>query len=423
MVKNSYPRILVISPVKFNQQTGSGVTMGNLFRGWPLQSIAQIHSENWTEADTEICHHYYHLPYKQIRHQSRLRMAIETSRQITRFTFNRQETLLGHFVHRKALLSWCQRFNPDLIYTRPLDRPSFSIWLPIWLSKHLSTPTVTRILDDWPSRIEHDPVLLRRFYWRTFLQRNFKLLLRRSAINIGISEEMSKEFQIRYKTRFITYHNCVDFSEWQPEKQDHSSNDIFEIIYMGSVIKDKELQSLLDIKKVILNLSKRGYQIRFTVYGPERYAQVVREQIEVLPLIKFGGFFPVREKFKILKDADLLVLPINFDLSSRSYLGYSFQTKVPEYMASGTPILVYGPSQNPNIRYANEYNWAAIVDKRDMDFLNSTLERLINDQELRRNLGVRARKLAFQNHNADNIRPQFQQTLIDLATHKQDPYP
>ena len=46
----NFPRILIISPVNFNQQSGSGVTMGNLFRGWPLDAIAQINSSK-LEAD------------------------------------------------------------------------------------------------------------------------------------------------------------------------------------------------------------------------------------------------------------------------------------------------------------------------------------------------------------------------------------
>ena len=90
-------------------------------------------------------------------------------------------------------------------------------------------------------------------------------------------------------------------------------------------------------------------------------------------------------------------------------------------MASGTPILVYGPAKNPNVRYAKQYHWAVTVEKRDTDLLSRSIERLINDQELRRNLGKRARELAFQNHNADNIRPQFQQLLKDIANNQPKP--
>jgi len=118
----AHPRILVISPVKFNQQTGSGVTMGNLFRGWPINSIAQIHSENWTTPDFRVCQQYFYLPYLRIRQQSVNLTAKETLKQLTNYIIHQQQTLFGHFAHRKEILNWCRKFAPDLIYTRPLDR-------------------------------------------------------------------------------------------------------------------------------------------------------------------------------------------------------------------------------------------------------------------------------------------------------------
>ena len=149
-MKKSFPRVLVISPVKFNQQTGSGVTMGNLFSGWPLDSIAQIHTEDWTVADTSICENYYYLPYESIRSSSLLTTVKEMVWQTTRFLLHEQETLFGHFAHLNDLLKWSKAFAPDLIYARPLDRPSLSIWLPRCLSQQLRIPFITRILDDWP---------------------------------------------------------------------------------------------------------------------------------------------------------------------------------------------------------------------------------------------------------------------------------
>ena len=416
---NSYPRVLVISPVKFNQQTGSGVTMGNLFSGWPLDSIAQIHTEDWTVADTSVCEEYYHLPYERIRSSSSLTTAKEIVRQTTRFLFHQQETLLGHFAHLDDLLKWSKAFAPDIIYARPLDRPSLSIWLPRWLSQQLQIPYITRILDDWPARHEHDPIYLRRLYWQLFLRRSLQNLLHQATVNIGISEEMCAAFQERYQVEFIYFHNCVDFETWYPEKTDYSFEDTFDIVYMGTIKSDKELQSLIDLKEIILNLNAMGHDLRLSFYGPEEYAPTISKYLETDPVIKYSGFFPTAEKFQTLKKADLLVLPLNFDHRSTDYLGYSFQTKVPEYMASGTPVLVYGPAENPNVRYAASHKWAAIVDEQDKNLLADTLQKLVTNQGWREQLGRRARELALKNHNASTIRPKFHQTIRSAANAKQ----
>lgn len=410
-----YPRVLVISPVKFNQQTGSGVTMSNLFRGWPYDSIAQIHTENWTIADNTVCQQYFHLPYEKVRQSSMFSTVVNMYFQMTRYFLGQQQTLFGHLAHLDNLLDWSRKFAPDVIYARPLDRPSLSIWLPLSLSKKLNIPYMIRILDDWPSRHEHDPVLLRRFYWRLFLKKNLVTLIQKAAINIAISDEMSTAFQDRYKGSFTTFHNCVDFSSWQPEKQNYLAGDPFQIVYLGTVHRDKELISLLDLKDAILKLNSKGSNIQFTIYGPNTFAETISKYLEVSPVIRYGGFFPAEEKFTILKNADLLILPLNFDRRSTTYLGYSFQTKVPEYMASGTPVLVYGPADNPNVSYAQKYKWAAVVDKRETKLLRSTIKRLIADLEWRKDLGTRAREIAIMNHDAKIIRPRFQQLIKAVA--------
>ena len=411
----SFPRVLVISPVKFNLETGSGITMSNLFHGWPLDRIGQIYSENRTKPNLEACTHYFQLPYQNVRHASKTTMVTEMLRQTASFITHRQQTLLGHFAHLDELLPWVKHFNPDVIYARPLDRPSFSIWLPQWLSNKLSIPYITRFLDDWPRRHEQDTVFLRRFFWRLFFKKRLTSLLTHAAQNISISNEMSLAFQKRYQVSFTHFHNCIDFNAWEPEKSDHSSNKPFRLVYLGSVKEDKELQSLLDLKVSLLKLTEKGYEVQLELFGPPVYKKTITEQLESHPVVKYGGFFPHHEKFKVLKQADLLVLPLNFDERSKNYLGYSFQTKVPEYMASGTPTLVYGPTENPNVRYASAYQWAAVVNRRDDDLLQHTLQRLIESHTWRQELGQRARKLALANHDANTIRPKFQQLIREVV--------
>ena len=269
------------------------------------------------------------------------------------------------------------------------------------------------------ARHEQDPVWLRRLYWQLFLRQSLQSLFQQAAINIGISDEMCAAFQERYQAEFIYFHNCVDFETWYPEKFDYANKDTFEIVYMGTVKVDKELQSLVDLKDILLTLNSRGHNLRLSLYGPEEYTPIVSKYLETYPVIKYSGFFPAEEKFQTLKNADLLVLPLNFDQRSTNYLGYSFQTKVPEYMASGTPVLMYGPAENPNVRYATKYKWAAIVDKQDKNQLASTLQKLVTNQGWREQLGRRARELALKKHNANTIRPKFHQTIMKVVNTKQ----
>lgn len=411
----SYPKVLVISPVKFNQETGSGVTMSNLFKGWPLQKIAQIHSENYTTADLSVCNTYYDLPYYQIRKSNRITTFVEFSRQLFMYLQKGQVSLAGQWLHTKNLLEWCHHLNPDLIYARPHPRPSFYIWLPLFLSKQLSIPFVTRVLDDWPARLEVDSPLPRKIYWRLVLHRQVRQLFQKSAANIGISEEMGAAFEQRYGAPFLSFHNCIDIAEWERVEKDYRAKIPFKILYLGTVTQEKELSSLVDIRNAVLKLHEMGYKIQWTIYGPKIYQETIETNLTAPPVITFGGYFPIEMKQAILSDADLLLLPINFDSISQRYVGYSFQTKVPEYLASGTPTLVYGPPANPNVRYASTQGWGVVVNQEDEILLVKALLQLMEDEDLRQTLGQKSRALAFSRHNAETVRQSFQDLIRQAA--------
>jgi glycosyltransferase involved in cell wall biosynthesis len=184
------------------------------------------------------------------------------------------------------------------------------------------------------------------------------------------------------------------------------------------VTKDKELSSLVDIRNAVLKLHELGYEIQWTLYGPKIYQAAIEANLTAPPVITYGGYFPIEMKQILLSTADLLLLPINFDVVSQRYVGYSFQTKVPEYMASGSPTLVYGPPTNPNVRYARKFEWAAVVDQQDEGILIKTLLKLMNDVHLRSKLGLKAREIAFKNHNSKVVRSEFQSLIRQISMDK-----
>jgi glycosyltransferase involved in cell wall biosynthesis len=111
-----------------------------------------------------------------------------------------------------------------------------------------------------------------------------------------------------------------------------------------------------------------------------------------------------------------LVVPVNFDEQSIINVQYSMPTKVPEYMASGTPVLVYAPAHMPATEYARREAWGYVVDRSDRRLLEKALLDLIKSEELRARLGTRGRELALCNHDARVVRGQFRQ-LMQKAAH------
>ncbi len=410
----SFPKVLVISPIPFNQKTGSGVTMSNLFKEWPLASLAQIYSSQSIEVDQSVCNQYFYLPINNSGLRGKL---IYKSTQLLSYLLHNNDFLKLPIPFQK-LLAWCKNFNPDVIYARPSESPFIYSWLPQALANSLDIPYITRVLDDWPSRFEENTGLLSNLFWQPQLRHRLPRLFQKAAVNVGISTEMCTAFEERYCGKFIPFHNCIDASDWENIDKTYSSTEEFNLVYIGAVTEDKELESLIDICNVVISLNKRGYLLRLRIYGPSLWEKNIEKYLLHPPEVIYGGFFPSENKANILSKADLLVLPINFDQKSTAYMKYSLQTKVPEYMASGTPTLVYAPSDNPNANYAKRGGWGMVVDQKDPIILEQALLGLAKDPQLRAKLGQRARMLAFQNHNANKVRQQFQQ-LIEKVANKQ----
>jgi glycosyltransferase involved in cell wall biosynthesis len=408
------PRVLVVAPIKFNQETGSGVTSGNFFRGWPLQSIAQIHSDLHTTPDVTICEKYYFIPKSVIAGAGPLQLLIAKLVQFMGL-FAPFQPLLAQLPPWNRIWQWAERFSPDILFARPTENPVFYSWFCRQLAARLKIPYVTCIFDDWFSRLNNQDGSAGRFLLRRHLQKNFKILLNGSSANLVISKEMSEAFERRYGKQFLTFSNCVDLSHWKATRKSYGASGVFSIVYAGAVSQDKELSSLIDIRDAVISLVGDGISVCLTIYGPSLWEKNIQEHLVRPPYVSYGGYFPPEKKPLVLSEADLLVLPINFDGPSLAYVGYSFQTKFPEYMASGTPILIYAPASSPNVRYALQENCAEIVDKPGAHLVKRAILNLMLNQEKRAVLGQRARKLAFTDHNAETVRKRFRDLLIQVS--------
>jgi len=57
----NYPKTLILNS-PFNNKTGGGITMSNLFRDWPKDRLALASNANLlVEADFSICDNYFQL--------------------------------------------------------------------------------------------------------------------------------------------------------------------------------------------------------------------------------------------------------------------------------------------------------------------------------------------------------------------------
>ena len=83
-------------------------------------------------------------------------------------------------------------------------------------------------------------------------------------------------------------------------------------------------------------------------------------------------------------------------------------SKLADCMASGTPILVYGPAGLPVVEYARREGWGMVVDRRDPVALGLAVRELMDSTVLREKLGTTAQRLAAERHDATAVSREMQ---------------
>jgi glycosyltransferase involved in cell wall biosynthesis len=412
---DEYPRLLVMAPKRLGWHGGGGVTMCNLLKGWPLDRIAQIHADPEPDgADESVCaQHLY------CEAGDRCLTSLPTGgRQrcvpsLVRYVLGRQDAW-GPFAHGADVLPFVRAFSPQVVYCYVLQSPPVFWTLP----RLLGTPYVTHIMDDWPRLEDSRPGLLRRGFWNPVRRWALRRLFRGAALNLGICDEMCAAFASRYGSRFVPFHNCVELAPYGAGKRyTRARDDLFDLVYIGSVHKKKELDSLVELKNAVLAVADRVPGLRLTVHHPPREEDCwnFREFLQAPPHVVAGDYLAPDALPQRLVDADALVLALGFEGESQTYLRYSFQTKVPEYLASGTPVLVYGPAGNPNVLAARRDGWGVVVDRRDPSRLAAGLTDLAEKEELRRTLGMAGRTIASERYDAKLVRRRFRESLATAA--------
>jgi len=432
----SFPKILHIGQ-PFNKKSGGGITISNLFKGWPKERLAVATNFNLSgNLDISVCEKYYQLGYNGKLHPFPLNVFLpkiqcgpymtnineDITKQKYEFKkskFNNIYKLLTIFLNfigvynvlyklkiTPEFKNWLKAFNPDIIYSQlaSLELIRFVSEIQDFTNK----PVVLHFMDDWPVTINKPGLLY--LYWKRVIDKELRQLLDKSSVLMSICDAMSEEYKIRYNKEFIPFHNPIDIKNWLPfAKKDWTIKEKFTILYAGRIGRGIE-KSIVDISYAVNNLCNTHDNIVFEIQTLDisSLEKVIKfnNHVKWLKPIEYSK---LPEKFS---SVDLLVLPEDFDSDSVEFLKYSIQTKVAEYMISGTPIMVYADKQTALAKYAIKDGWAYVVTDNSKIALSKAIVQLYSNPLLRRKLSEKAIEIAIRNEDADIVRERFQQSFM-----------
>jgi glycosyltransferase involved in cell wall biosynthesis len=436
---DDHPRVLFVTPHAFNHQTGGGVTFTNLFRGWPKAALATVHNDPIPTTD-DVCDRYYCLGRAELDVWRPIRLAADAMgiggvRDVTTAPssgastskspapppgwMRRARAALGAGeLPRQAALSpaleaWIADFQPEVLYTI-LGGNGFMDLVEA-IRRRFDLPMVAHMMDDWPSVAHRKGILAPA--QRRGTERRLRAAMAVAARRLSICDAMSDAFAARYGAPFQAIQNAVDITLWRAlARTDSAASPNGDLLYVGSIMPHAQLGALIECCAAVARLRQSGRAVTLTIAAPEFQISSVRPLLEIDPAIIIAP--PITDDaafFRRIAAADALLLPVNFDADSVAFIRHSMPTKVPAYLFSGTPILVYGPAEVAQTRYAREASWGLVVDQPDKDTLAHGIARILDDGVLRERLRVTAQHLAAERHDIARVGAEFRTVLTEAA--------
>ncbi|MHC1733002.1 MAG: hypothetical protein AB9888_13370 [Bacteroidales bacterium] len=439
-MNNIHPKILIFSQT-FNNFSGGGITLTNLFSGWPRDRVAVVsYSFMLTGVSTDICDTYYQLgkdeihwkfPFSLIKNpqrsgivesepQSRISGSDDRAKRkpkLSSILFNRFVKLVGLDHYHSCiylsdrLLSWLEEYKPELLYFQISNRES--IVFARNLVDHLGIPSVIHMMDDWPSSIADGSIF--RNYWKGKIGKELQQLMNKVDLHLSICDEMSEEYKNRYGYNFYAFHNTIELDRWMRSARKDLNLNIGtkSVLFSGRIGKGIQ-QSLIEFAEALDSLRAEGIDITFEIQSP-RSDPGILDQIKRYECVKINPPAEYARIPEIYSRADILAIVNDFHPDGIKFLKFSMPTKAPEYMISGTPILVYASGETALFKFFHHNKCGHCVGKQSMKEIADGIKILLQDMGYREELSKNAVTYAKAFFDSNIVRQKFQALLAESA--------
>ncbi|MFF5053068.1 glycosyl transferase family 1 [Micromonospora sp. NPDC000663] len=427
-----FPRVLVVSAAVFDRSTGTGITLSNLFAGWPPDRLAQLYTEDaspgaevrgtfarFAPRNAPVEYHLFRLRQRTRRADP---VGVGTAEAVDPLpgpVRARLRQQLRAFVDLSPVRvpvdvrGWLREQRPDVVYATLGSIRMMR--LAVTAAQECDAPLVPHFMDDWPSTLYANGQVLG--VPRLAVLAGVREVLRHSSYGMGISEAMAREFERRYGLPFAAFGNCVapsDFADPDQPPPTRPAGGPVELVYVGGLHLDR-WRSLRRIGEVVQRLAERGTPARLTVHAPARDLGPYGDVFAGLPAVRMGRSLAPGEVPGVLRRADVLVHVEAFAEEHRRYTRYSLSTKIPQYLAAGRPVLGFGPAELASMAHLSEADAGTVVGVDDEAALAEAVGALCADAGLRERLGRRGLAYAVRHHRTDRVAARFAEVLREAA--------
>lgn len=418
-----YPRILLISAAALNNKSGTGVTLSNLFKGWPAECLAQVYGgidapdepiRAWKLGLEDVpgdrlgrgLGELFSLKLVRPKMRSLSASPCTASQTSVRAGLSAWADLLRYRIP-PTLWDAISAFAPQLILSNLGSIRQ--IQLTTVLAEKLGVWVVPFFHDDWPSTMYANNAMTAGP--RLVLKSKLNRCLRQSPTGFGNSHAMAREYTVRYGRPFEAFTNCTEVGKYEPPV---THGDDVNFTYVGGLGLGR-WKSLSDVVEAIVGARQQGTKAILNIYGPEQDLSLLPASLLSSGAVRIGGSVSGEDAARAVSQSDVLVHVESFEQAMRDYTRLSFSTKLPLYMAAGRPVLAYGPDEGASCRYVREHGFGIVVMEPAVPRLVAAITHLCASEELRASLGRSAWKRALEEHSSSGMRARFRDVITAIA--------
>ena len=227
---------------------------------------------------------------------------------------------------------------------------------------------------------------------RRNIARFFESKIFHGSVGIIVPNEfLQREILSRYAISATVVHNpCRNPDIGKGDNVLRIYHDEIKIVYTGAIyhVNFEAFRNLITALD-----SLNGSRVRLHLYTAQPPEWLVSQQICGQQVV-CHDHLPDSEIVEIQSDAHILFLPLSFDSVIPEVIRTSAPGKLGDYLASGTPILATAPEDSYVSWYLKKYECGLVVDQPDPSLMLNAIQRIIEDEDLRRSLTQNAQDRA-----------------------------
>ena len=396
----NYPRVLIVNLQSMDRKNATGITLSSLWRDWPNDKLQEVSFEMISSnrgIEKVVARRGTLAKLMKSNIGNSLNGKVKNTTVNNSFKGSSWKSNLrqvGAAIYdcipgKLKSLEWKQirDFKPDIIYT--LGGSVTALRLANQISKRINVPLVIHFMDNWPESIQWDANPYLGFY-KSLLSKHLENAVNLSEGIITISPSMDMAYKKRFNKNSCILMNCVETDALHCEPKNNNLTKKF--VYTGGLHLDR-WKALKDIACVL----KKQCSGAFLEIYTNNNIESLKNEFNGLP-VKFCKAIPHERIKEVLNEADVLVHAESNAPELMGFFRYSISTKIPEYLSSGRPIILYEPAELGLYKYIEDNN---------VGYVASNVEELkcvINKVQVEDNVAMidRALKLAQQNHSLEN---------------------